>query len=132
MSARPYTGHATRDDHGRLMGRPNDPRGKRPRTNGNADSPANPEAGGPLDARVGETPDLTTLLSVQNREAIRASAYAEEMLSAAASACADVLAMRLPPGSRPAGHRSYERELLREFRASYERFSEAWTKKPDG
>lgn len=69
---------------------------------------------------------------VQQRQAAAASNYAGDMLAAAATACAEVLAMRLPAGSRNAAHKNFERELLREFRGSYARFSEAWESPPNG
>ena len=78
------------------------------------------------------SPDLIDVFRVQQRQATTASNYAGDMLAAAAAACADVLAMRLPAGSRSAAHRSFERELLREFRGSYARFSEAWDPPPNG
>lgn len=78
------------------------------------------------------SPDLIDVFKAQQRQAAAASNYAGDMLAAAATACADVLAMRLPAGSRSTAHRSFERELLREFRDSYARFSDAWEPPPSG
>jgi len=104
------------------------PRGS---TGGNENA-ATAGANSSLDCGRLPSPDLIGVFKVQQRQAAAASNYAGDMLAAAATACADVLAMRLPAGSRSAAHRSFERELLREFRSSYARFSEAWESPPNG
>lgn len=87
-------------------------------------------AGSPYSREGVATPDLMDVFKVQQRHAAAASAYASDMLAAAAAACADVLAMRFPPGSQVSAHRNFERELLRAFRASYARLDETWNDPP--
>lgn len=93
-----------------------------------AEPPTPPEPGG----RASPTPDLTEVLAAHRRRTSQALNYADQMLVAAASACADVLALRIPQASRPGAHRAYERQLRREFQASFERFKNLWLDQDNG
>jgi hypothetical protein len=107
----------------RVVPPPREPRSENDPTPGGLRSERSKPPGTPPSDAL---PDLDTVLGAHQRRAARASAYANDMLAAAASACADSLVLRLPAPSRESAHRSYERQLRREFQASYERLSRAW------
>lgn len=76
-------------------------------------------------------PDLLEALSTREARSASASHFADQMMQAAAAACADSLVLVLPPSARASAHRSYKRQLLREYEAAYRRLKDAWASSED-
>lgn len=76
-------------------------------------------------------PDLMEALSTRAARSSSAGHFAHQMMQAAAAACADSLVLVLPPSARASAHRSYKRQLLREYEAAYRKLKEAWANSED-